>query len=251
MATHFMRLSPGKAVLIQGVFGRLPRLLEAQRVRVRWHDCVDVPFDVGTCDHLEEAVLPYETWGKNFVVARTHPLGSEPNVIRIYSGGDDNTIRFNPQVASDVTLNSGQYYEFQANENFHIVATEPLLIGQFIVGSTFGGSTTDVGDPSLCFIVPVDQYRSSYLFITPDTYTTSYVSVTASTGDEVSLDGVPIATWTSVGTSSFSTSDMEVEPGAHTISSDHTFGIIVYGFAPYTSYAYPGGLDLNMINGPF
>jgi hypothetical protein len=29
------------------------------------------------------------------------------------------------------------------------------------------------------------------------------------------------------------------------------FGIVVYGFGSYTSYMYPGGLDLTAINIPF
>ena len=34
----------------------------------------------------------------------------------------------------------------------------------------------------------------------------------------------------------------------HTIESNEPFGIVVYGFANYTSYSYPGGLDLKFIN---
>jgi hypothetical protein len=39
--------------------------------------------------------------------------------------------------------------------------------------------------------------------------------------------------------------------GSHTISAPNPnikFGIEVYGFASYTSYLYPGGLDLEYIN---
>jgi hypothetical protein len=34
----------------------------------------------------------------------------------------------------------------------------------------------------------------------------------------------------------------------HTNTSSQPFGIMVYGHASYTSYMYPGGLDLNIIN---
>ena len=31
-------------------------------------------------------------------------------------------------------------------------------------------------------------------------------------------------------------------------AGDNAFGIVVYGFGSYTSYMYPGGLDLEAIN---
>jgi hypothetical protein len=34
------------------------------------------------------------------------------------------------------------------------------------------------------------------------------------------------------------------------VESAQTVGIVVYGYAPYTSYMMPGGLDLQPINGP-
>ena len=36
----------------------------------------------------------------------------------------------------------------------------------------------------------------------------------------------------------------------HTMSSDVPFGIVVYGYGMYTSYMYPGGLDLKTIDVP-
>ena len=35
-----------------------------------------------------------------------------------------------------------------------------------------------------------------------------------------------------------------IQGGTHTISSSVPFGITVYGYANYTSYMYPGGLNL-------
>jgi hypothetical protein len=38
--------------------------------------------------------------------------------------------------------------------------------------------------------------------------------------------------------------------GAHRIEGTAPFGILVYGFGSYTSYMYPGGLDLREIAPP-
>ena len=40
------------------------------------------------------------------------------------------------------------------------------------------------------------------------------------------------------------------EDGAHTLSASKPVGIQVMGFGAYTSYHYPGGLDLNQIAPP-
>ena len=37
-------------------------------------------------------------------------------------------------------------------------------------------------------------------------------------------------------------------PETHNVSGDMAFGIVVYGYGSYTSYMYPGGLNLNAIN---
>ena len=40
---------------------------------------------------------------------------------------------------------------------------------------------------------------------------------------------------------------MKISGGAHNITSPKKFGIAVYGVGSYTSYMYPGGLDLKLI----
>ena len=45
---------------------------------------------------------------------------------------------------------------------------------------------------------------------------------------------------------------MPIAGGPHTITGDSEdgFGIAVYGVGSYTSYMYPGGLDIKQINIP-
>jgi hypothetical protein len=38
--------------------------------------------------------------------------------------------------------------------------------------------------------------------------------------------------------------DVPIEPGYHVVRSDQPLGIQVYSLADYTSYMYPGGLNL-------
>ena len=41
---------------------------------------------------------------------------------------------------------------------------------------------------------------------------------------------------------------MSISPGIHYIESSSQFGIMVYGVGSYTSYLYPGGLDLKKVD---
>ena len=46
------------------------------------------------------------------------------------------------------------------------------------------------------------------------------------------------------------TSHAKIGGGAHEVTGDQAFGIQVQGFGSYTSYMYPGGLELQQISTP-
>ena len=72
-------------------------------------------------------------------------------------------------------------------------------------------------------------------------------------GASVTLDGVlqlgvPVA----IGTSGLGTLRVKLGAGnlgAHTLTGTQPVGLQVMGYGSYTSYQYPGGLDLNLISG--
>jgi hypothetical protein len=56
-----------------------------------------------------------------------------------------------------------------------------------------------------------------------------------------------------IGTSSFGVARVKLSSGAggvHVVTGDKAFGLQVMGYAPYTSYQYPGGLALKAIAPP-
>ena len=131
-----------------------------------------------------------------------------------------------------------------------ITASHKVLVAQYMEGSQVAGGT---GDPSMALAVPVEQYRTQYLFHAPLNYTTSYVDVIARTGTAVTLDGQLLTGFTPIGTSGYSLARVTpLGPGTggvgnHTITGSTPFGISVYGYGQDTSYWYPGGLDLRSI----
>lgn len=211
-------------------------------------ECSFIPDGYFACDHLEEQMFPVTTLGKTFDFCRSQPRGSEPDYVRVLATEDQTTITTDPAIAgTPATLNAGQFVELNVPADVEIDGDKPLLIGQYLVSQQFGANT---GDPSMILAVPSEQFRTDYIFLTPNTFAFDWVTVTAPTGATVTLDGtaIPSAAFTALGDSGFSCARVAVSDGAHRISGDQKFGIAVYGYDQYASYGYTGGLELAEIN---
>jgi hypothetical protein len=218
------------------------------------HDCTFVPFDKWACDHLEEQMFPLQAWGTRYLATHTQPVTGEPNLWRVISGTDGNTIRFNPGVFGDTPLNRSEWFEFESADDFEVTADGAFLLVEYLVGQ---GSTLDaVGDPSMGLAVPVEQYRLAYNFLAPEDYRDdpaagvtgrNYVNVMAKVGSSVMLDGAPVTGLAAIGGGEFGVARVQIEGGSHVVTSDQEFGIMCYGYGNYNSYMYPGGLDVDQI----
>lgn len=141
--------------------------------------CTLRPFSKGACDHVEEQLFPFVTWGKKFVGVRTNPLrlvdgtfataaNSGPDFYKIVAGcpsstcptGTGITITPAPAAANVLVraagatctpaqlagntcrLMGGQFIEFQSKSSFTIEADQPISVAQFFAGqdSTVGSS---------------------------------------------------------------------------------------------------------------
>ncbi|MGH7297215.1 MAG: IgGFc-binding protein, partial [Polyangiaceae bacterium] len=111
-----------------------------------------------------------------------------------------------------------------------------------------------VGDPDESLPAPVEQFRSKYVFLAPTDYPDSFVVVIEPVGATVTLDGV-VATVaaTPVGASGYAVLRLALgasNAGAHVLTATSPVGLQVMGYGSYTSYQYPGGLDLARIAAP-
>ncbi|MEB2311920.1 MAG: IgGFc-binding protein [Sorangiineae bacterium] len=225
---------------------------------VAGHDCTFIPFSRFACDHIEESMFPVEALGKDLVVtapanvAAAKSGGQTPDnmFVRVLSAADDNKIVFDPAVHGEVTLNKGQWIEIgPVTQDFHVKAQDKILVAQFMVGENFSGSSAGAGDPSESVAIPTEQYRLSYTFLAPTTYTYNLVNVVAPPGATINIDGQPIpaSEFTPIGSSGLSVARHKIPGGAHQMTGSANFGIVVYGYGSYTSYMYPGGLNLETI----
>jgi hypothetical protein len=218
------------------------------------HDCTFVPNDRWACDHLEEAIFPVEALGTEVLVSPTQPLRGEPNLLRVVSAADGNRVTFEPEILDATMLGRGQYIEVELRDAVRVTGTAPILVAQFLVGQDYGGLGTSGergnGDPSMALAIPTEQFRSSYVFLAPETYDTSLLNVIAPSGATIVMDGTLLGGFSPIEGTTMSTASENIRGGVHRIEGTTPFGILVYGFGSYTSYFYPGGLDLRRISPP-
>jgi len=213
------------------------------------HDCTYVPHDFSACDHLEEAMMPIETLGSSYLV--TPPLitatTEKARMVRVTAVEADTTVVYDPPQdgAPTVLANPGDYFEIATSTaSFQIKANRRILVAEYMLGQSFGGAT---GDPAMVLAVPVEQYRAHYLFHAPTNYEVNYVNITAPSDATVTLDGTPLATGTPIGGTGYSVIRVPLDNsgnGNHVIEATARVGITVYGYGQYSSYWYPGGLEL-------
>jgi hypothetical protein len=214
-------------------------------------ECANVPNGVTYyCDHVEEAMLPLEYWGEEYVAAHApQRSGAEHYFWRVYAGEDDVTISAAPaQPGFPIVLDKGQFHQFQANpapnHSFVLTADGPFMPVQYLEGQTGGGNT---GDPSMIQSVPTEQYLDAYAFVTGTGYDVHYVQVIRPNGGaDVYIDGNLVGGYYTVG--NYQVADVSTSQGAHFANSAQPFGIIQVGYTEATSYGYPGGMKLEVIN---
>jgi hypothetical protein len=229
------------------------------------HPCYPIPNDDpnATCDHLESSVFPAETLGRDYVVnPPTGPLGAPVGqLLRIYGNVDGTTLSYDPAPPSGcpTTIDAGEVADCGiVGDAFEVTGDHEFGVGLFMQSADVvdpgDQPPYQLGDPSMSFAVAVEQYRSSYIFLAPSDYETSFADVIVTSGTTLMLDGAPVSVAPTTINETYSVVRIPLQVGstngAHTLTGNSPFGIQVLGYAPYTSYQYPGGLDLQLIAPP-
>jgi hypothetical protein len=247
------------------------------------HPCIQVPPTEAACDHIEESVFPAETLGQDYVVTR--PAGPDgtaaPHQVRIYGDVDGTTLTYNPTTppGCPTTIDAGQVVECgtpacanpagrvpvtpavlcgTTSVDFEVKGSQPFAVGTFTLGASVVAQPSPgllpEGDPAQSLAIAVEQFRSTYVFLAPSDYVVSFADIVAQTGTLLSLDGVRVTTSpTLIGTTGYGVYRLALgagQAGAHTLSASQPVGLQVVGYGLFTSYMYPGGLDLSQIAAP-
>jgi hypothetical protein len=224
--------------------------------------CINSPVDAYACDHIEEVVFPAETLGRHyFVTVPTSPDGTPiGHVVRIYGNVDGTKLTYPSikPVGGPSTIDAGEVKDLGiVTESFEIVGDHEFAAGSFQLGAELLGKNpqepSNEGDPAQSIATAVEQYRTKYVFLAPLDYDYSYVDVVLPKGTKLTLDGKEIFVKLEPIGPNYGVSRVLLNVGnngAHTLTASAPVGIQVIGYGAYTSYQYPGGLDLDAIAPP-
>ncbi len=236
------------------------------------HDCANIPTNVVACDHLEEQLFGVQTWGKTYVAARMPVRDKnqiETTFWQIIASEDNTTVTFtaNPAVtglpAGPQALNKGQVLELwvagsnlQNPGDFIVNADKPILVADYLTGrgAVPNVNQDDAGDPAMAQAVPVEQFLNNYVVLVPGTWVKDFVILTKEVGATVSIDNVAVAQNDflpindGMNPPKYEVARVTVADGVHSVTGSKPFGIVVVGYDFADSYAYPGGLDQQLIN---
>lgn len=202
--------------------------------------CANIPTNAGYCDHLFTQLPPVKYWASRYVVPVTANSGIAGNLVRILANTAATQIRVNEILVA--TLNSGEFHEIATAGNLYIESSSPVLVGQFLKGSTAttGGA---LGDPAFSFVAGIDQTLSDYVFTAPTSlspYQENYLNVAVLTSDlpSLELNGAPVDTtaFKPVGTSGYSAGNVKIATGPGRIKAAQPFFATISGFSQDDSY---------------
>ncbi len=214
---------------------------------------------IEACDHLEETVLPAETLGQRYIVSvPTGPDGYRAaHTVSLVGNADGTRLTFDPPLeGAPSTLDEGEVFDLGLIQtDFEVRGDKEFAISTFQVGSELADrENTGRGDPSQSVAVAVEQYRRKYIFLAPDDYDVSRVDIVMPAGATIALDGTELSQRpVQVGSTNFGVLRLplgEGVAGAHVLEASEPVSIQVIGYGVYTSYQYPGGMNLGVIAAP-
>ena len=209
--------------------------------------CTQIPFGCTACDHINEMMFPYYSWGKNYVTVPLAGRDLSGDVFRVVAAEDGTDITVNGTLVA--TINAGDHYETTLPGFNSIVTSKAAVLAQFAKGMQCSGNIT--GDPLMMMIPPREQFLTNYTIVSVAGYTTHWVNVAAPDYalGTIYQDGVliPNGAFTLIPGTNYYGAQRSVVQGSHTFTSTYPFGVFVYGWNNTDSYGYPGGCSLSPV----
>ena len=243
------------------------------------HECTYYPQDQEACDHLEEQLFPVDTWGNEFALVppvlrtRSPDTATEAIFWKMVADRDGTVVTLSVPFAdlaprqpgfdgvpycgdmltdlSSITLNEGEFCEFGTRDPVAVTGNLPfqvmgIISGQASTGFSVSGWGQHAGDPAIFLVPPLRQFRLDYQFMAPTTYYQDFVTVIVPPDANLTLDGetVDLRTGVAVPGQNLVFRHLLIDDGPHELRSSREFGIQVFAWDDYVSYAFTGGLNL-------
>lgn len=207
---------------------------------------------------------------------------NEPEYVRVVAiqGGTTRVETTLPPPYDRQELEQGQSVIFVADQDMELHADKAVAVLQVLPSQQAVGIPNEYpgGDPAIVAVPPVEQYRQEYVFLTPNLYAFDFITIVAPRTAQIRLDEMPIESFDCtvgpadgvrrrmgdpppdnvvyrcqfsfpdvIGLPNVRVEDGIQNDGYHTLRATEPVGIVVYGFDAFVSYAYAGGLNLEII----
>lgn len=235
------RITSSKPIIVYG---------SHQRTNIPWTEAVGR-------DHLVEQMPPTDKWGYRAIITPHYQIEKtvpDENVFRVVAAFPGTTLIIDS--TTSIPLVPGRALELPLDGAKLLMANKPISVAQFqrsTVDVRYISLPNDtVGDPFMMLIPPPEQYDSSYTFNSWDTKDFFYHFINVVIPNErvgtLLLDGQPITEpFRRIPKTSYSYAQIPMRPGGHHISARVPFGLYIYGYGPYNSYGFPGGMVFDSI----
>ena len=204
-------------------------------------------------EHLEEQLMPVETWGTEALCVKSKPRGYEADRWVVVAGDVGVQLTTTPSIDGldgQTLAMPGDVLRVETQESFVLKATGKIQVVQFLMSAgqtqSIGSGELTTGDPSMMLLPPSSQYRDAYVIRTADGYGTNWTTVVRPAGLPISFDGAPMSDgqFEPLGDGTWEFAYHQVEKGNHALTASQAFGLMVYGYGGVTAYGYPGGMAL-------
>jgi hypothetical protein len=232
--------------------------------------CTQVPSGVNASDLLFQQMVPVRAWGRKYFI----PASKQgKDRVRIVASRDKTNISQTggTLISGSLTnLSKGQFVELEINladGGCYISADKPVGVCSYLVGTTYIGPNNEVGDPSLAWVPPVEQYVDSatiapfvpgnatalsehHAQIIARTSSLSETTMRIGTGASSALSG---GTWTTGANPDYSFYNLPLTNTSHSYSFANPDGLAVmgYGLGKHESYYYLAASAIRDISAAF
>lgn len=235
------------------------------------NSCMNIDVGDTACDSGHQQLPPVKALGNEYVAARyrNRSASDESPPWRIMGVVAGTQLTYAPATpaGAPTTLGVGQVAQFTSSAPFIVTsqdAQHPFYVSGHMGGQNYQGGDFGTGDPDFVNMIPPAQWLASYIFMTdPTMANTNLVLVRKKQADgsfkDVTLDCAGVVSgWLPIGTTPYQLARVDLtvggaaqgmcDNGRHEIKSDAPFGLTVWGWDQYVSYAYPSGASVQPIN---
>jgi hypothetical protein len=200
---------------------------------------------------LEGIILPTSLWGHQYLLTTVGRTGKTVgDIFRIFAMKNKTIVK---TAYWTKTLSSGDYVELTLGKDLasYVNCSEPCQVVQYIRGVTIGGK---YAEPSMTVLPSINQFLSYYRVTLPlgsEYHDSITIMIENDKSQGLYMNGIKLngLRWNQINGTKYvwavvSISDPSTVTVYHT-SSATRFGLLVFGWNSYASYAYCGGCALS------